>query len=141
MKRLIPLVAVCVFAATACSPEPKAAPTDAAHRMAGGDSMMADSQMSGPMAMLSPATGDTAATRDYKMATMTMMSGMPDYSGNADVDFMKQMRVHHQAAIAMARTELVNGQNAQAKALAQAVVTAQASEIATIDAWLAANGG
>jgi uncharacterized protein (DUF305 family) len=54
---------------------------------------------------------------------------------------MKQMRVHHQAAIAMARTELANGQNAEAKALAEAVVTAQEREIATIDAWLAANLG
>lgn len=141
MKRFIPLVAVCAFAATACSPEPKAAPTEPALPMAPGNGMMADSQMSGPMAMLAPGTGDTAATRGYKMATMTMMSGMPAYTGNADVDFMKQMRVHHQAAIAMARTELANGQNAEAKALAQAVVTAQEREIATIDAWLAANGG
>ena len=141
MKRFIPLVAVCAFAAAACSPEPKVAPADATHKMAAGDSMMADGQMSGPMAMLAPAAGDSAATREYKAAMMTMMSTMPAYGGNADVDFMKQMRVHHQAAIAMARTELANGQNAEARALAQAVVVAQEREIGTIDTWLAANGG
>lgn len=141
MKRLIPLVAVCAFAASACSPEPKAAPIDAAHPMAAGTGMMADDQMSGPMAMLAPVTGDSDATRDYKAAMMTMMSNMPAYDGNADIDFMKQMRVHHQAAIAMARTELANGQNAEAKALAQAIVMAQEREIGTIDTWLAANGG
>lgn len=141
MKRFIPLVAVCAFAAAACSPEPKVAPADATHKMAAGDSMMADGQMSGPMAMLAPAAGDSAATREYKAAMMTMMSTMPAYGGNADVDFMKQMRVHHQAAIAMARTELANGQNAEAKALAQAVVMAQEREIATIDRWLTANDG
>lgn len=143
MKRFIPLLAACAFAASACSPEPKAAATDTAHPMAAAaaDGMMADGQMSGPMAMLAPVTGDSDATRDYKAAMMTMMSTMPAYGGNADVDFMKQMRVHHQAAIAMARTELANGQNAEARALAQAVVVAQEREIATIDTWLLKNDG
>ena len=141
MKRFIPILTACAFAASACSPEPKAAATDTAHPMAAADGMMADGQMSGPMAMLAPVTGDSDATRDYKAAMMTMMSTMPAYGGNADVDFMKQMRVHHQAAIAMARTELANGKNAEARALAQAVVVAQEREIGTIDTWLAANGG
>lgn len=141
MNRFIPLVAVCALAATACSPEPKAAPADATHTMASGDSMMADGQMSGPMAMLAPAAGDSTATGEYKAAMMTMMSTMPAYSGNADVDFMKQMRVHHQAAIAMARVELAQGTNTEAKTLAEEIVSAQEREIATIDRWLTANGG
>ena len=34
-----------------------------------------------------------------------MMQTMPKFSGDADVDFMKQMRAHHQAAIDMAKVE------------------------------------
>lgn len=72
---------------------------------------------------------------------MGAMEGMPTFSGNADVDFMKHMRGHHQAAVAMARVELAHGQNAQAKALAQEIITAQQREIGVIDTWLAANSG
>jgi uncharacterized protein (DUF305 family) len=91
------------------------------------------------MAMMAPAEGDSEATRGYKAAMMGMMQDMPAYEGNADIDFMKQMRGHHQAAIAMAQVELAQGQNAEAKALAQEITTAQEREIGVIDAWLAAN--
>ena len=102
---------------------------------------LADGRMQASMAMMSPAPGDSDATRDYRMAMMGMIQSMPAYSGNADVDFMKLMRVHHQAAIAMARVELARGQNDQAKALAQQIISAQQREIGTIDTWLAGNGG
>ena len=80
------------------------------------------------------------ATKGYKQSMITMMSGMPAYTGDADVDFMKQMKGHHQAAINMAKVELANGKDAEAKKLAQEIVTAQEKEIATIDAWLKTKG-
>lgn len=90
-----------------------------------------------PMKMMMPEASDTAAT---KGSMMTMMSRMPAYTGDADVDFMKQMKGHHQAAIDMAKVQLANGKDADAKKLAREIVAAQEKEIATIDAWLKAKG-
>ena len=92
------------------------------------------------MHMMMPMNSDSAATKGYKQSMMTMMSGMPAYTGDADVDFMQQMKGHHQAAIDMAKVELANGKDADAKKLAQEIVAAQEKEIATIDAWLKAKG-
>jgi uncharacterized protein (DUF305 family) len=64
------------------------------------------------------------------------MMNMPPYSGDADVDFMKQMRPHHQAAIDMAKVLLVNGRDPETKKLAQEIMIAQEKEIAMIDVWL-----
>lgn len=69
-----------------------------------------------------------------------MMSGMPEYTGDADVDFMKQMKGHHQAAIDMVKVELANGKDSEAKKLAEEIVAAQEKEIATIDTWLKTKG-
>lgn len=87
-----------------------------------------------------PSPSDSAATKGYKAAMMKMMMEMPKVSGDADVDFMKQMRSHHQAAIDMARVVLTNGKDAEAKKLPQEVVTAREREIAMIDAWLTKKG-
>ncbi len=87
-------------------------------------------------AMMTPAASDSQATRGYKQSMADMMTKAPPYSGDADVDFMQQMRVHHVAAVAMARTELAHGRDAEARALAQAVIDAQQKEIGQIDAWL-----
>ena len=46
--------------------------------------------------------------------------------------FLEQMIAHHQGAIEMAETELANGKNADALALAQAVVDTQSAEIETM---------
>jgi hypothetical protein len=42
---------------------------------------------------------------------------------------------HHQGAIRMARAELENGQNRELKALAEAIVDAQAKEIDDMNTW------
>jgi uncharacterized protein (DUF305 family) len=88
------------------------------------------------MKMMMPSPADSAATAGYKAAMMKMMMPMTPYTGDADVDFMTQMKPHHQAAIDMAKVELANGKDAETKALAQAIITAQEKEIAVIDAWL-----
>jgi uncharacterized protein (DUF305 family) len=88
------------------------------------------------MKMMMPNPADTAATAGYKAAMMKMMMPTTPYTGDADVDFMTQMKPHHQAAIDMAMVQLANGKDPETKALAQAIITAQEKEIAMIDAWL-----
>ena len=84
------------------------------------------------------APADSAATRGLKASMAGMMTAAPPYTGDADHDFMAQMRVHHVAAVEMARVELEHGKDEEARALAQAVIAAQEAEIAQIDRWLAA---
>lgn len=92
------------------------------------------------MAMMAPAAGDSEATRGSKAAMMKMMQGMPPYTGDADVDFNKQMRGHHVAAVDMAEVQLAHGKDAESRALAQEIIKAQKTEIAKIDAWLKKRG-
>ncbi len=57
-------------------------------------------------------------------------------SGNSDVDFVKLMLPHHQAAIDMAKTELLFGKDPQMRRLAQEIITDQQSEIELMQLWL-----
>lgn len=139
MKRLSLVLAACTLAA-ACSPQAEPATDATATPAQTADAAMPHGSMGG-MGKMAPAEGDSEATRGYKASMMTMMNDMPAYQGNADIDFMRQMRVHHQAAIAMARVEVAEGENAEAQALAREIITAQEREIGVIDAWLAANAG
>nr|WP_245570929.1 DUF305 domain-containing protein [Glaciibacter superstes] len=51
--------------------------------------------------------------------------------------FLEQMTVHHEGAIEMAQTELDDGQNEDAKAMAAAIVTTQTEEIGVMKDILA----
>ena len=64
---------------------------------------------------------------DEDMAALESASG-----AEAAPLFLEQMIAHHQGAIEMAETELANGKNADALALAQAVVDTQSAEIETM---------
>jgi uncharacterized protein (DUF305 family) len=57
-------------------------------------------------------------------------------SGNSDVDFVSLMLPHHQAAIDMAKTQLLYGTDPQMRRLAQEIITDQQSEIALMHLWL-----
>src|SRR6202047_1667131 len=92
------------------------------------------------MKMMMPSPNDPPSTKGYKSAMMKMMEAMPKFTGDADIDFMKQMRTHHEAAIDMAKVVLANGKDADTKKLAQEIIAAQEKEIATIDAWLKKKG-
>jgi uncharacterized protein (DUF305 family) len=63
-----------------------------------------------------------------------MMSVVP--SGNNDVDFVRLMLPHHQAAIDMAKTQLLYGKDPQMRRLAQEIITDQQSEIELMQLWL-----
>ena len=92
------------------------------------------------MGAMMPKPNDSAATKGYKQAMMRMMQGSPPYTGDADIDFNKQMRIHHLAAVDMAEAQLAHGKDPASKALAQKVITDQRKEIAQIDAWLQQRG-
>ena len=57
-------------------------------------------------------------------------------SGISDRDFVALMVPHHQAAIEMAKSELLNGNDAQMRRLAQEIIADQQSEIELMQLWL-----
>jgi Domain of unknown function (DUF305) len=57
-------------------------------------------------------------------------------SGDSDVDFVRLMLPHHQAAIDMAKTQLLYGKDPQMRRLAQEIITDQQSEIELMQRWL-----
>jgi hypothetical protein len=70
------------------------------------------------------------------MDKMHMAMGAIDRSGNSDVDFVRLMLPHHQAAIDMAKTQLLYGKDAQMRRLAQEIITDQQLEIELMQHWL-----
>jgi uncharacterized protein (DUF305 family) len=63
-----------------------------------------------------------------------MMSAGP--SVNSDVDFVRLMLPHHQAALEMARVQLMYGKDPQMRRLAQEIITDQQSEVELMQLWL-----
>jgi uncharacterized protein (DUF305 family) len=57
-------------------------------------------------------------------------------SGASDVDFVQLMLPHHQAAIDMAKSELLHGKSSELRRLAQEIITDQQSEIDLMRLWL-----
>jgi hypothetical protein len=70
------------------------------------------------------------------MDKMHMAMGAVARSGNSDVDFVRLMLPHHQAAIDMAKTQLLYGKDPQMRRLAQEIITDQQSEIELMQRWL-----
>jgi uncharacterized protein (DUF305 family) len=70
------------------------------------------------------------------MDKMHMAMGAIKRSGSSDVDFVRLMLPHHQAAIDMAKTQLLYGKDPQMRRLAQEIITDQQLEIELMQRWL-----
>jgi hypothetical protein len=70
------------------------------------------------------------------MEKMHMSMAAIKRSGNADVDFVELMLPHHQAAIDMAKTQLLYGKDVHMRRLAQEIITDQQLEIELMQRWL-----
>ncbi len=80
---------------------------------------------------------ETEEVGAYKVAMATMHCDMMiDYTGDADLDFVRGMIPHHQGAVAMAAIELRSGSNQEIHKLASNIFNSQQQEIAMMKEWL-----
>jgi len=92
------------------------------------------------MTMSEPAGDQSASTKAFIAANEKMHGGMAiEFTGNADVDFVRGMIAHHRGAIDMAKVELEHGKDPELRKLAEGIITAQEGEIKMMEDWLAKN--
>ena len=62
------------------------------------------------------------------------------FTGDADVDFVKEMIPHHQGAVDMAKIVLAFGKDPEIKKVAEEAIKTQEAEIARMKEWLEKQG-
>jgi uncharacterized protein (DUF305 family) len=118
-----------VLIAALCATSPALAQDKVDHSMHGGHDMSA-------------AASDAPWAAEYDAVNTVMHQGMAiEYSANPDLDFARAMLAHHEGAVAMAQVQLTHGTDSEMRALAQAIIDAQAAEIAQMRAFIAKLGG
>lgn len=90
---------------------------------------------------MTPAGSEAEKSMMAAMERMSQTMRAVPMTGNADRDFVTMMIPHHAGAIDMARFELANGKDPAMRKLAEAIVSAQESEIGEMQAWQKANPG
>ena len=83
-----------------------------------------------------PSANDAWSDLTTIMEKMHLNMASVKPSGVSDRDFVALMVPHHQAAIEMAKSELLNGNDAQMRRLAQEIIADQQSEIELMRLWL-----
>lgn len=87
-----------------------------------------------PMAMDHDMGGDMGGDMGDGMMTQAEMDALEQATGDGAARlFLKGMIKHHEGAILMAQEELADGQNTEAKQLAQQIIDDQLAEIATMN--------
>jgi uncharacterized protein (DUF305 family) len=92
----------------------------------------AETRARGGQPTADPDWSELVASMDEMHAAM----GAIERSENSDIDFVRLMLPHHQAAIDMAKTQLLYGKDPQMRRLAQEIITDQQSEIELMQRWL-----
>lgn len=116
-----PLVALCILAS-----------------MVVGSLSAQDKSSATTMTEMTPKPSDSPVVKAYKQGRMDMMKSMDvPLTGDADVDFARNMIPHHQAAISMAKIELQHGKDPELKKMAEKMIADQESEIGALKTWLA----
>ena len=87
-------------------------------------------------ASTNPVWVELQASMEKMHAAMTSVKP----TDNSDANFVKLMIPHHQAAIDMAKTQLLYGKDPQMRRLAQEIIADQQSEIELMNFWLKQNG-
>jgi uncharacterized protein (DUF305 family) len=62
-----------------------------------------------------------------------------DFTGNADVDFVRGVIPHHQGAIDIAKVQLKYGNDPELRKMAEKIISDQEKEIGEMQAWLKNN--
>ncbi len=79
----------------------------------------------------------TTMVHTMEMSMDGMMAELEGKTGDAfDQTFLSEMIVHHEGAVAMADSAKISAKHQEIKTLADAIISAQTSEIAQMKEWL-----
>lgn len=82
--------------------------------------------------------GGSTTLQQYDMSTAMhdMNAGLVGKDGDVfDQSFITEMITHHEGAVAMAQLALMHAKHQEIKDLAQAIITAQTTEIQQMKSW------